>query len=70
MKISDKLIKIEKEIELGLKYISVDRLRNLIKEYPNNMKIRGTLAELFYESGFLDAAGRYSILTEPTEIEK
>ncbi|MEQ8475846.1 DUF6584 family protein [Fulvivirga sp.] len=67
MNLEEKLDKINAEIEAGLKLKSADRLRNLINEYPNELHIWERLAELYYESGFLDAAGRYWILTEPTD---
>lgn len=67
MGLVEKMQKIEQEIEGGLKFKSADRLRNLINEYPNKIEIRERLAELYYESGFWDAAGRYWILTEPKE---
>ncbi|AXT53181.1 hypothetical protein D1818_20985 [Aquimarina sp. BL5] len=67
MNIKDKLTKIESEIDSGLKLKAADRLRNLINQYPNEIELWNRLAELYYESGFLDAAGRYWILTEPSE---
>ncbi|MFC4633552.1 DUF6584 family protein [Dokdonia ponticola] len=67
MNLKDKLAKIESEIDNGLKLKAADRLRNLINQYPNETGLWDRLAALYYESGFLDAAGRYWILTEPTE---
>ena len=67
MNLQEKLNRIDQEIEAGLKLKSADRLRNLINEYPNELGIWEKLAELYYESGFIDAAGRYWILTEPKE---
>lgn len=67
MNLKDKLAKIESEIDNGLKQKAADRLRNLINQYPNETQVWSQLAELYYESGFLDAAGRYWILTEPTD---
>ena len=66
MSLESKLESIENDIQNGLKFKSADRLRNLINQYPNEQKLWNKLAELYYESGFLDAAGRYWILTEPT----
>lgn len=65
MSLEDKLHKIEFEIDNGLKLKAADRLRNLINQYPDESLLWNRLAELYYESGFLDAAGRYWILTEP-----
>lgn len=62
-----KLEKIDFEVENGLKFKASDRLRNLIQENPNETQLWNKLAELYYESGFLDSAGKYWILTEPTE---
>ncbi|EDP94986.1 tetratricopeptide repeat protein [Kordia algicida OT-1] len=67
MSLKEKLDKINSEIEKGLKFKATDRLRNLIQENPNELELRNKLAELYYESGFLDAAGKYWILTEPTD---
>ena len=63
----EKIEKIDSEIENGLKYKASDRLRNLIQDNPNETQLWNKLAELYYESGFLDSAGKYWILTEPTD---
>jgi hypothetical protein len=65
--LKEKLDKIDSEIEIGLKFKAADRLRNLIQENPNEIELWNKLAELYYESGFLDSAGKYWILTEPTD---
>ncbi|MGV3460667.1 MAG: DUF6584 family protein [Flavobacterium sp.] len=65
--LQNKLDIINGEITKGLKLRAADRLTNLLGHYPDEMRIRHMLAELYYESGFLDAAGKYWILTEPTE---
>lgn len=67
MNLKEKLDKIDSEIENGLKFKATDRLRNLIQENPNEIELWNKLAELYYESGFLDSAGKYWILTEPTD---
>ncbi|QHI35004.1 hypothetical protein IMCC3317_03500 [Kordia antarctica] len=67
MSLKEKLEKIDSEIENGLKFKASDRLRNLIQENPNETQLWNKLAELYYDSGFLDAAGKYWILTEPTD---
>ncbi len=67
MSLKEKLDKIDSEIENGLKSKATDRLRNLIQENPNKIELWNKLAELYYESGFLDSAGKYWILTEPTD---
>ncbi|WP_299686029.1 DUF6584 family protein [uncultured Dokdonia sp.] len=67
MSLKEKLNKIDSEIENGLKFKATDRLRNLIQENPNEIEFWNKLAELYYESGFLDSAGKYWILTEPTD---
>lgn len=66
MSLESKLESIENDIQNGLKFKSADRLRNLINQYPNDQDLWNKLAELYYDSGFLDGAGRYWILTEPT----
>ena len=67
MILKKKLEKIDIEIENGLRNKASDRLRNLIQENPNNIQLWNKLAELYYQSGFLDAAGKYWILTEPID---
>ena len=67
MNLKEKLDKIDSEIENGLKFKATDRLRNLIQENPNEIELWNKLAELYYESGFFDSAGKYWILTEPTD---
>jgi hypothetical protein len=67
MNLKEKLVSIDKDIDSGLKFKSADRLRNLINQYPTELIIWKRLAELYYESGFYDAAGRYWVLTKPTE---
>ena len=67
MDIKAKISKIDSEIKDGLKSKAADRLRNLIQENPNETELWNRLAELYYESGFLDSAGKYWILTEPTD---
>ena len=59
--------KIDLEFKNGLRFKATNRLRSLIQENPNQMELWNTLAEYYYESGFLDAAGKYWILTEPSE---
>ena len=67
MDLNKKLKKIDFEFENGLRLKSTDKLRNLIQVYPNEIELWNKLAEFYYESGFLDAAGKYWILTETTE---
>ena len=67
MSLKQKLEKIDSEIEKGLKYKASDRLRNLIQENPNETQLWNKLAELYYDSGFLDSAGKWWILTQPTD---
>ena len=67
LQLDKKLERIDKELKNGFKSKAIDRLRNLIQENPNEMQLRDKLAEIYYESGFLDEAGKYWILTEPTE---
>ena len=67
MSLKEKLDKINSEIENGLKSKAFDRLRNLIKKNPNNLELRNILAELYYDCGILDSAGKFWILSEPTD---
>lgn len=65
MSLENKLNKIDLEIENGLKSKAINRLRSLIQENPNETQLWNKLAELYFESGFLDSAGKYWILSEP-----
>jgi len=65
MDLQDKLKIIDREIAKGLKFRAADKLRNLTAYYPDEVILYTKLAELYYASGFLDAAGKYWILTEP-----
>ena len=67
MNLKEKLDKINFEFESGLRFKATKRLRNLIQENPNEIELWNKLAEFYYESGFLDAAGKYWILTETSE---
>jgi len=67
MDLQDKLFEIDAEISKGLKLRAADRLKNLLGHYPDEPQIWLKLAELYYEAGFYDAAGKYWILTEPNE---
>ena len=61
MNLTEKLDKIKSEFKNGLRYKATNKLRNLIQENPNEIELWNELAELYYESGFLDAAGKYWI---------
>jgi hypothetical protein len=67
MDLYNKLDVIDREIAKGLKMRAADRLRNLLGYYPDELIIREKLAKLYYDAGFFDAAGKYWILTKPTE---
>ncbi len=60
------LEKAQTEINQGLKQKAAERLKNVLNTYPDAMEAREMLALMYYESGFLDMAGRYWLLTEPT----
>jgi hypothetical protein len=67
LRLKEKIQKIDFETENGLKFKVSDRLLNLIQENPKETKLWNKLAELNYESGFLDSAGKYWILRQPTD---
>jgi len=66
MYIGDQLLLAKKEVSEGKKNKAGQRLRNVINTYPDAMEVREALAVLYYEAGFLDLAGLYWLLTEPT----
>lgn len=67
MYLSNQLTKAKEEMAMGLKDKAARRLRAVINAFPDSMEARDVLARMYYKAGFLDAAGRYWILTEPTE---
>ncbi len=66
MYLNVQLEKAQTEINQGLRQKAADRLKNVINTYPDVMEAREMLAMMYYESKFLDMAGRYWFLTEPT----
>lgn len=71
MDIDHQLHKASQEITAGYKAKAVDRLRNVINTYPDDMSAREALGRLYFDSGFYDAAGLQWFLCEPSaEKEK
>ncbi|AXG72723.1 hypothetical protein DVK85_00135 [Flavobacterium arcticum] len=66
MYLNVQLEKAQTEINKGLKQRAINRLKNVLNTYPDATEAREVLALLYYESGFLDMAGLYWVLTEPT----
>lgn len=65
MGIETTLLKIDVDLAAGRKGLAVKRLRSLIVTYPNDLSLRNRLAEIYYDAGFIDTAGRYWFLSEP-----
>lgn len=63
----NQLLRAEQEIKNGLRFKAVNRLRNVINQFPDNMEARTKLAQLYYEAGFYEAARLFWMLTEPVE---
>ncbi|GAE66048.1 hypothetical protein H3Z85_11860 [Chryseobacterium indologenes] len=57
--------KIEQDLKEGRKKKACDRLRNLINQSPDDISLRKSLGNIYYEAGFLDEAGKFWILCEP-----
>lgn len=71
MDIDLQLYKASQEINAAYKAKAVNRLRNLINTYPDDMRAREALGRLYFDSGFYDAAGLQWFLCEPSaEKEK
>ncbi|SFM78875.1 hypothetical protein SAMN05421738_102305 [Algoriella xinjiangensis] len=66
---NDLFSKIDFDIKEGRKYKATLRLRNLINEYPDELNLRNQLADLYYQSGFYDEAGKFWILSETINPE-
>jgi len=66
MYVKEQISQAKKEAGEGKKNKAAQRLRNVINTYPDAMEVREALAMLYYEAGFLDLAGLYWLLTEPT----
>lgn len=58
------LFKVDTDIENGLKHKAANQLKNLINIHPNEMELWEKLANLYYDAGFYDAAGKYWILSD------
>jgi hypothetical protein len=61
--------KIEQDLKTGKKKKACERLRNLINEYPDDLSLREKLAQIYYDAGFKDEAGKFWILSEPQNFE-
>ncbi|WP_294331223.1 DUF6584 family protein [uncultured Chryseobacterium sp.] len=61
--------KIEQDLKTGKKKKACEWLRNLINEYPDDLSLRGKLAQIYYAAGFKDEAGKFWILSEPQNFE-
>lgn len=61
------LAKIETDLQLGCKQRAIVRLRSLVASYPYDLTLRYQLAEIYYQAGFMDMAGLYWLLHEPTD---
>ncbi|MFP9115562.1 DUF6584 family protein [Flavobacterium sp. RHBU_3] len=60
----------KQEANAGLKQKAVHRLRSAINAYPDDLRVREALAELYYEAGFADMAGLYWLLSSPENARK
>ena len=67
MNSKSKLDKIDFNIENGLKLKATIQLRSIIDKNPNNLEVWDKLAQLYYDAGFFDAAGRFWIFNESDE---
>lgn len=61
--------RIEQDLKDGRKKKACDRLRNMINQFPDDISLREKLAQIYYESGFKDEAGKFWILSEPQNFE-
>jgi hypothetical protein len=61
--------KIEQDLKTGKKKKACERLRNLINEYPDDLSLREKVAQIYYDAGFKDEAGKFWILSEPQSFE-
>jgi len=69
MSIETTLCKVDKEIAAGDLGKARDRLQGLLRTYPNNLKIRYKLGEIFWRLQYPAMAGRYWYLEEPASAE-
>lgn len=61
--------RIEDDLNAGRKKKACDRLRNLINEFPDDISLREKLGQIYYDSGFLDEAGKFWVLSEFQNFE-
>lgn len=50
---------IQQDIDAGYKYSAANSLKKMLQHYPEEYFISNKLAELYYDAGFYDAAGKY-----------
>lgn len=67
MSLKIQLERAQSEINSGLKQRASNRLQNVINTYLDAVEARELLAQMYYDSGFLDMAGRFWMLTPPTD---
>lgn len=68
MYLQNQLQQAEAEIKKGQKFKAVNRLKNIINSFPDEMGARAMLAQLYYEAGFYDAAVFTGYLLSPQKI--
>ena len=56
------------KIEQGMKLKAVIELQNVLNNRPEEMDVWYMLGELYYEAGFIDAAGKYWLFYPSNEI--
>lgn len=61
------LAKINTDLQSGRKQRAITRLRSLVAAYPYDLSLRNQLAEIYYDAGFMDMAGLYWLLHQPTD---
>ncbi|AEG45259.1 DUF6584 family protein [Isoptericola variabilis] len=71
MPIEQTLRRVDAELEHGRVLPAINRLRSLVREYPERLDVRFRLAEVYRSQGDLAQAGRWAFLAEhvdPAEL--
>lgn len=64
----NKLDAIQTKIEAGMMLRAAIELQNVLNNRPNELDVWNMLAEMYYEAGFSDAAGKYWLFYPSNEL--
>jgi predicted Zn-dependent protease len=68
MPIDQTLRRVDADLEHGRALPAINRLRSLVREYPNRLDVRLRLAQIYRGLGDLAQAGRWGFLAEDLDL--